>query len=625
MTRATAAPVLMVLFMSLAQPVVAQRGPSSGNPRVRAEMAAVLLQSRRYDEAAREYRALVTRDPANYAYRLGLARALAWGKRPREAERELRTLNAQRPQDREVDQLLRSVRQAFEPTAQEAAGWLNSRPGYLPYRRALARALVREGRAGAALQHYEILLAADSSAELKREAIAAQIEGGQPLRAAQLLRRALERAPGDTARRHALAVALTHAQQLDAARAQYDTLIARHPTRVLLLERGQLLASQRNLTAARADAMASISAGANADAYLLLGDMHRSEGDYVNARTAYGYARALRPNDRDIETAYAQLSREERPVIAFLPFRDDGEGWRLRSTAMSDNEGVAYATAGARGVAELPLELQFSADVELRRLAERLPALGDGVTGLALGLGLAREFLYGPLLLRLSGVGGVATHANGAQLTDLLTATGWMRAWALSLEHARGPAYPSLLTRAAIIPPDDEGEPLREESIRAVLGGPLPYADLAVSAQRAQLSDGNRRTTAQGVLRFSPDADLKVLTAVTAIWFTERTDFYWDPLAYVSVAAGFEYTHLPARGVGIAARVLAGPARSVEEIEFEDEFSTTERVALQLSVGGELVHRSEHGEVSAGVTYGSARAGDYRRLEIGLHVRSLQR
>ena len=44
---------------------------------VRAELASVLLQSKKYNEAAREYRALVARDTTNPDFRLGLARALA--------------------------------------------------------------------------------------------------------------------------------------------------------------------------------------------------------------------------------------------------------------------------------------------------------------------------------------------------------------------------------------------------------------------------------------------------------------------------------------------------------------------------------------------------------------------
>jgi len=74
---------------------------------VRAELASVLMQSKRYAEAEREYRALLAGDPSNFNYRLGLARALAWGDRPRDAERELRTLQRQRPQDGSIETLLR--------------------------------------------------------------------------------------------------------------------------------------------------------------------------------------------------------------------------------------------------------------------------------------------------------------------------------------------------------------------------------------------------------------------------------------------------------------------------------------------------------------------------------------
>src|SRR5689334_9817313 len=76
---------------------------SSGSIGVRAELATVLLQSGRYDEAAREFRALLARDPNNFEYRLGLAHALAWGDRPRDAERELVQLIAKRPNGSGLD------------------------------------------------------------------------------------------------------------------------------------------------------------------------------------------------------------------------------------------------------------------------------------------------------------------------------------------------------------------------------------------------------------------------------------------------------------------------------------------------------------------------------------------
>src|SRR5437588_10696397 len=84
---------------------------------VRAELATVLLQSGRYDEAAREFRTLLARDPSNFEYRLGLAHALAWGDHPRDAERELVQLIAKRPGAPGLDSLLRVVREAFDPSA----------------------------------------------------------------------------------------------------------------------------------------------------------------------------------------------------------------------------------------------------------------------------------------------------------------------------------------------------------------------------------------------------------------------------------------------------------------------------------------------------------------------------
>src|SRR5436853_7751250 len=112
--------------------------PASNSLNVRAELAAVLLQSGRFDEAAREYRLLLARDPANFDYRLALAHALAWGDHPRDAERELVQLIAKRPDTPGLDSLLRSVRDAYDPRAVDAAQWVASDPTYAPYRLSLA-------------------------------------------------------------------------------------------------------------------------------------------------------------------------------------------------------------------------------------------------------------------------------------------------------------------------------------------------------------------------------------------------------------------------------------------------------------------------------------------------------
>src|SRR5437899_12559763 len=96
------------------RPNRASRAPTGQSVTVRAEMATVLLQSGRYDEAAREFRTLLARDPSSFEYRLGLAHALAWGDHPREAERELVQLLAKRPGPPGLDSLLRVVRAASD-------------------------------------------------------------------------------------------------------------------------------------------------------------------------------------------------------------------------------------------------------------------------------------------------------------------------------------------------------------------------------------------------------------------------------------------------------------------------------------------------------------------------------
>ena len=143
--------------------------PSSTSSSVRAELAAVLLESGKYSDAAREYRSLLGRDPRNYGYRLALARALAWGGSYREAERELTLLGRQRPNDPDLDQLEQLVRPNLEPSSYEARQWVAQRPYYQPYRVALAHALVREHQPRAAIAVYDTLLAANPSAALLRD------------------------------------------------------------------------------------------------------------------------------------------------------------------------------------------------------------------------------------------------------------------------------------------------------------------------------------------------------------------------------------------------------------------------------------------------------------------------
>ncbi len=629
MSRRIAWLALLVLGLSL--PAAAQRRPN-GSPApagdataVRAELAAVLLQARRYPEAAREYRVLLARQPNDFGARLGLARALAWGNQPREAERELRILRVQRPADNDVDELLRSVRGSFEPGSAEASAWVAERPGHAPYRRALARALVREGKARSAIPHYDQLLVHDRSTAFVLEAVNAQVTARENERAANLLRGLLERAPGDTSVRHALANTLAGARQYDAALATYDTLIAWYPGPALLLERGQVHLARRDLSAAEADALASLTAGPSVGAYLLLGDLRRWRGNYAEARVVYGYARVMRPKDPAVIAGSAQLIRDERPIIAFVGYEDLGGGWHFQSSSVSDNAGINYATVSARRQVDLVHGMVGSVDADVRRLGgEQMAGLAVGITGFGMSVGLMRELARGPYVGRLSGRAGLVQHDGGSTLGGAVRATGWTGAWGLSLEYAVGPAYPTLLTAGSLRPPGSGGKPLTEASSSLSVGGPVARADVALSVQRADISDDNRRSTVQALVRYPLTENLSALYSGTGIWFTERSTLYWNPSSYIANAAGVELAMRRPRGFSFASRVLAGAARSVEEVVVDRRPIDQTQTALQLSGGGDLSYRTESRQLGAAVTYGSGRTGSYRRFEANVYVRLLR-
>ena len=161
---------------ALGQRATTRPSASTRSLQIRAEMAAVLLQSGRYDEAAREYATLLALEPNNHAYRLALVQSLAWGKRLREAERQLRVLSKNRPGDPAVDSMLNAVRSAINPGSGEAATWLAGRPESPRYRLMLARALLREGRVNGALAQYDTVLRAMPTPDLFVERASLHVE-----------------------------------------------------------------------------------------------------------------------------------------------------------------------------------------------------------------------------------------------------------------------------------------------------------------------------------------------------------------------------------------------------------------------------------------------------------------
>lgn len=637
---------ILALAVSAAPVVGAQTRGAESTSAVRAELAAVLLQSKKYDDAVREYRGLLARDASNFDYRLGLARALAWGDKPRQAEIELRALRSRQPGNPAVDTLLRTVREALEPRASEAGGWVAEHSDYAPYRLAYARALAREHYYWAASAQYDTLLSGGGTGAipdalvLRREQARALLAAGDVLHGGARMLDVLRETPSDTALRHELAVALTTGHREAEARAQYDTLIARAPTAQLLLERARLRLAMDDPKGAEYDLLASIEHRPAAPAFLMLGTMYRERGDYDAARTMYRAALdrlSRRDGSRiDVRAALAQLSRDARPVAAFTPSVGEEPGWRLTTDGVSDNLGVHYASSTLQRAFALGSATSIGIGFVDQYLGERSPDRSIDLNTYGGEASFSTGVTYGPFLGRIGARGGVL-RPPGGQTIQLGSgaAAAWIDAWELAVDASTGAAYPSLLTTTSLRPLSDSGfDVLTEHNVGATLGGPLGPADIALTAKRSRLSDGNERVTLQGYLRYPVAPAVYVVYAGNRITFSERSTRYWDPLSYMAHSAGLELAVREIRGLSWSARALPGMAWSRELFRPPLEGSRKERreprivdhTAFQLSTSSDLTWRDPAGrwEGTAAASYGIGRVGEYRRLEITLGVRVLQ-
>jgi tetratricopeptide (TPR) repeat protein len=610
---------------------------------VRAESASALIQARRYQEAATVYRWLLQRQPGNFEWRLNYARALARGGAYRAAEVELRDLSARAPHIAVVEELLRSVRANIEPTSKEAAGWVASRPSYLPYRLALARAYVRERRPRSAAPHFNMVLARDPSPALFAEAADAHAAARDRAGAAKLYRRAVDGTPSDVSLRRSYARALAANRQYAAALEQYDVLGASRPDPILIAERAEVRLQSGDAAAAERDLDASIALAPTPEAYTLLGDIYRWSGRFKRARFAYGQALALHPGDRRAAARVAQLTREERPDFGFASLVDEEVGLTVSTSTTTDNVGFVYTAGEARLGVPLGPGTVLGLGVEPRVVYER-PAGGvaadsfdvdDRIVGVAAGVGMAHTFQSEDADARIAGRVGAVTHSSRPAM-PLLAAGAVMtyrNALSLSLESTAGPAYTNLMALALTDDPSvlptfgPRVALLRSRTFAVAVAVPFGIADAAVQHESMWLSDGNTRSAFEASIRLPLAAGLSLLYSGGSMGFAERSTLYWDPREYVSHALGFELGLRTDEGLAFTARVLPGVGRAVEGLTAGDptRFGETEpdlaRFAGQFEASIDLSVRHRYWETALGVAFATGRSGGYQLFDGNLRVR----
>jgi tetratricopeptide (TPR) repeat protein len=560
---------------------------------VRAEYAGALLATRQYDSAAANYRILIAVDSADVSAHVGLARSLAWNNHQREAEPELHWLVPRLPSDTTLLTMLRLARGSYDPGSTESAAWVLEDPTYSPYRLALGRAYVREGRADRAMAQFDTVLAADPHAPLSlfREGASVHASAGDSIGGARLLGRAVALAPNDPATRNAYAEALSWSGNRTGAIAQYDTLLMAGPDADLLLARGRLHAWAGDGVLAERDLESANAIRETPAAWVMLGDLARWRGDHVHARAAYDRAIALHPGEPGALLGFDAIAEANRREVEAILARE--LGWSTFASYLGDNAGFSLSSEGVSGGLALGARTALTLGADARRL--------DSMNGEAGRIGLV-DYLGS---FRLTSEGGIAHYA---QLGDFgfgsVSAAGpWARTW-VSAEVRTGPAYQSLMSSGR----------LTYSGTTVSLTVPIGTAAFSGGIDQMWLSDGNARTSLQIGARYPLGYGVSALYAGGMIGFNHASELYWDPRRFTSHAVGLELSTHRDSGLSFSARVLPGISMGTGVLDGAPE---GDRNAAQLSSGFALDYRRRwwmltlDGDYAQGVRqsgYHSARA-----------------
>jgi len=570
--------------------------PDSG---ARAEYAAALLALQQYDSAAANYRILINADSNDLSARVGLARALAWGNHPREAEPELRWVTLRVPGDTTFVVMLRVARHSYDPTSADAARWVGEDPQYVPYRLTLARLLASEGRLDLAAAQFDTLVSGNSSSlALTREAAGVHAMAGDSIGDARLLRRAVALAPADTGIRQSYAEALAWSGDRASAVAQYDTLLAASGSDPdLLIARARLYAVSGDNAAAERDLSEAIAKRPTPEAWVMLGDLYRWEGDRSRAWSAYSEASALRPGDAAAEGGFAELAAAERRQKAAVL---SGElGWNTFASYLGDNAGFDLSIAGLGGGMGIGPASALLLGADARRLGSD--------QGEAAYLGVVQYFRS----YRFSAEGGAVTYRERGDFGyGSVSAAGALGGLWTSVEVRTGPTFQWLMSPRT----------LTYRGASASLTIPAGLAAFSFGVDRMWLSDGNDRTQLQLGARYALWRGVSAIYSGGMIGFDHASASYWDPRRFTSHSMGLELSTQRDSGFSVSARVLPGIG------VMSDGFDATipgARTAAQLSTGLALAYRRRwwsltlDGDYAHGVRdsgYQSARASARLRI-----------
>jgi len=364
-----------------------------------------------------------------------------------------------------------------------------------------------------------------------------------------------------------------------------------------LIARARLYAVSGDNAAAERDLSEAIAKRPTPEAWVMLGDLYRWEGDRSRAWSAYSEASALRPGDAAAEGGFAELAAAERRQKAAVL---SGElGWNTFASYLGDNAGFDLSIAGLGGGMGIGPASALLLGADARRLGSD--------QGEAAYLGVVQYFRS----YRFSAEGGAVTYRERGDFGyGSVSAAGALGGLWTSVEVRTGPTFQWLMSPRT----------LTYRGASASLTIPAGLAAFSFGVDRMWLSDGNDRTQLQLGARYALWRGVSAIYSGGMIGFDHASASYWDPRRFTSHSMGLELSTQRDSGFSVSARVLPGIG------VMSDGFDATipgARTAAQLSTGLALAYRRRwwsltlDGDYAHGVRdsgYQSARASARLRI-----------
>lgn len=540
------------------------------------EVARFYMWAERYPEAEALLRNLVVRAPDVGTYRLDLARVLYWSDRPAEARVVLAGIGDDAPEAAEARELDATLAELLRPPPE---------PEPKP------ETLVDRARSAAANEDLET--------------------------AADLYARAIAETPDDQD------LALEYIDFLQYRLEDHDAAItsivdyeARFgPDPDLSYRLAELyLWTEREAEAGRVLEALVRDYPDRANAWGLLGDVHRYADERGKARMAYERALELQPGELHATAGLAELDRLRAQTVATR----EPMGLGPKISLFSDSDDflrldIGGSAAWTRSTASLNLSAGY------RRL-EGIDLSGMDVSDDGFVASLEGSRWWSEASLRTAVRAGVDhLEVSGTEPTFGLTVEKFGASGSsLSLRYDHTPAYLLAATLESAL------AEVTADNVEVV--GSKPLGDnwsLAASADVALFDGGGLTNTRLGggatvSRRLSPLFSAEISTRV--IGFSDPAPvigrrLYWDPNLFWSNTVGLSSSHIPERGLGYRARVIGGMAWSDERDQLET------RWVPQFGIDGGIEWLTERTTLDLGAFYRRSREDEYNAFGLDLTFR----